>query len=152
MLGKIIHHKEGMMDTVDVVTAFIRSHGKILLLQRSQKVGSYRGCWAGVSGYLEQETALAQALTEIREETGLLADQVELRVEAVVLEVTDGELNRCWRVHPFLFELRDATAIIQIDWEHEQYQWSTPDKMKTLETVPLLVEAYQRCVGGNDGV
>jgi len=140
------------MDTVDVVTAFIRSHGKILLLQRSQKVGSYRGCWAGVSGYLEQETALQQALVEISEETGLLADQVALQVEATVLEVRDGDLNRCWRVHPFLFELRDETAEIHIDWEHDRYQWLEPDRMSTLETVPLLIEAYQRCVGGGDGV
>ncbi len=138
------------MDTVDVVTAFIRSHGKILLLQRSQKVGSYRGCWAGVSGYLEQETALQQALTEIREETGLRTDQVALDVEAIVLAVQDNDLNRCWRVHPFLFELRDETAEIRIDWEHDHYQWLEPEKMCSLETVPLLIEAYQRCVGGGD--
>ncbi|EAT17085.1 NUDIX pyrophosphatase [Desulfuromonas acetoxidans] len=140
------------MDTVDVVTAFIRSHGKILLLQRSQKVGSYRGCWAGVSGYLEQDTALQQALTEIREETGLQATQVALQVEAAVLEVKDSDLNRCWRVHPFLFELDDDTADIHIDWEHDGYQWLDPNNMRQLETVPLLIEAYQRCVGGNDGV
>ena len=140
------------MDTVDVVTAFIRSHDKILLLQRSRKVGSYHGCWAGVSGYLEQETPLQQALTEIREETGLVADQVALQVEAEVLEVKDHDLNRCWRVHPFLFELRDDTVDIQIDWEHERYQWLPPESMKELETVPLLIEAYQRCVGGGDGV
>ncbi|WP_321530450.1 NUDIX pyrophosphatase [uncultured Desulfuromonas sp.] len=139
------------MDTVDVVTAFIRSHSKILLLQRSQKVGSYRGCWAGVSGYLEQETALQQALTEIREETGLLNDQVVLQVEATVLEVKDTNLNRCWRVHPFLFELCDDTAAIHIDWEHDGYQWLDPNSLSTLETVPLLIEAYQRCVGDADG-
>ena len=140
------------MDTVDVVTAFIRSHGKILLLQRSQKVGSYRGCWAGVSGYLEQETALQQALTEIGEETGLLADQVALQIEAIVLEVQDNDLNRCWRVHPFLFELCDETAEIRIDWEHDRYQWLEPETISSLETVPLLIEAYQRCVRGSDGV
>ena len=59
-----------------VVTSFIRHRGKILVLRRSEKVGTYKGKWAGVSGYLEDPTPLAQALREINEETGLTGSEV----------------------------------------------------------------------------
>ncbi|HEO64387.1 MAG TPA: hypothetical protein ENI73_00810, partial [Spirochaetes bacterium] len=54
-----------------VVTSFLLYDQKILILKRSQKVGSQRGKWAGVSGYLEGNEPLNQAYKEIREETSL---------------------------------------------------------------------------------
>ena len=36
-----------------VVTGILRQRGRILLLKRSDEVGSYRGLWAGVSGFVE---------------------------------------------------------------------------------------------------
>jgi len=53
-----------------VVTAFLQYAGRILLVQRSGRVGSYQGRWSAISGYLEDATPLAQACREIREETG----------------------------------------------------------------------------------
>ena len=60
------------MKEIAVVTCFLTHRGRILLLKRSDRVGSYRGRWAGVSGYMETEPD-AQALVEIFEETGLAA-------------------------------------------------------------------------------
>ena len=62
----------------EVVTAFLRHAGKILLVRRSGKVGSYQGCWSAISGYLEDSTPLAQAQREIAEETGLTAADIQL--------------------------------------------------------------------------
>jgi 8-oxo-dGTP diphosphatase len=46
--GKMLQEKK-------VVTCFLESNGAILILRRSELVGSYQGRWAGVSGYIEQE-------------------------------------------------------------------------------------------------
>jgi len=46
------------MQEAKVVTCFLLRRAaagdEVLLLRRSQKVGTYRGRWAGVSGYLEE--------------------------------------------------------------------------------------------------
>jgi 8-oxo-dGTP diphosphatase len=128
-----------------VVTSFIRHDGKILLLRRSKKVGSYKGKWAGVSGYLEEHSPLLQAQKEIYEETGLTPSQVELVSSGKPLEVADWNLGTCWVVHPFLFE----TAVpekIRLDWEHVEMKWVDPVKLHQLPTVPELAKAYEQCV------
>ena len=132
------------MTVKKVVTAFIRHGGRILLLRRSRKVGSYRGKWAGVSGYLEQNEPLVQALTEIREETGLSETDVVLVKAGTPLEVADHGLGVCWIVYPFLFET-ETPAKIQLDWEHVDMQWAAPDELGRLDTVPRLAEAYMQC-------
>ena len=59
-----------MADIRPVVTNFLRYRGKILLLQRSSKVRTHRGKWAGVSGYIEgDEDPAERAIIEIKEET-----------------------------------------------------------------------------------
>jgi ADP-ribose pyrophosphatase YjhB (NUDIX family) len=66
-----------MLDYKNVVTSFIASNGNILLLKRSLKVGTNRGKWAAISGYLEKnESPLNRAKVEIEEEVGLEPDQI----------------------------------------------------------------------------
>ena len=127
-----------------VVTSFIRNRGRILLLRRSKKVGSYQGKWAGVSGYLEEGNPLAQALKEIHEETGLCSQDVELVNSGPPLEVVDLELATCWLVHPFLFDT-SVPEKIRLDWEHVELQWVKPEMLKRLPTVPKLADAYENC-------
>src|SRR5207247_11041834 len=55
-----------------VVTAVLRNRGRILIVRRSEKVGSFRGRWSAISGHLERrEDPKARAVQEVREETGL---------------------------------------------------------------------------------
>ena len=42
------------MEERHVVTCFLEHGGEIPLLRRSQRVGTYKGRWAGVSGYIEE--------------------------------------------------------------------------------------------------
>jgi len=128
----------------EVITAFLRHAGKILLLQRSDEVGSYPGRWAGVSGYLEDATPLAQALREIREETGLGVDEVHLAARAAPLEVEAPALSKIWIVHAFLFDA-DRHAV-RLDWESVRYQWIEPHCLGDYTTVPMLAEALQACL------
>ena len=132
------------MDERHVVTCFLEHGGQIMILRRSERVGTYRGKWAGVSGYIEAgSTPLQQAWTEIREEVGLAADDVELVREGLPLEVEDTQISRKWVVHPFRFRVLKPEKI-RIDWEHTESRWIAPEDIGQFETVPGLLEAWQR--------
>ncbi len=124
-----------------VVTCFLESDGEILLLRRSQQVSSYRGRWAGVSGYVES-TLDEQALTEIREETGLEREDIELLKKGEVLQADDVELGVRWMVHPYLFHVNDRGRI-RTDWEHVETRWILPEEIGDYETVPRLKETLE---------
>ena len=124
---------------IGVVTAILKRNNKILLLKRSQKVRTYKGKWAGVSGYLEEnEEPLERALKEIEEETGLKKEDVILIKKAEAIEFYDEKEKMRWKVHPFLFEAKKDE--IKIDWEHETYKWIEIDEIEEYETVPKLKE------------
>jgi 8-oxo-dGTP diphosphatase len=125
-----------------VVTCFLESEGEILILRRSGEVGSYRGSWAGVSGYIESN-ADEQALTEIEEETNLRREEIELLKKGEPLAVEDEELGTRWVVHPYLFRIKDRDKI-RIDWEHKEVRWIKPEDMANYHTVPQLKEALSR--------
>ena len=132
----------GNLQEKQVVTCFLESEGEILLLRRSQQVGTYQGRWAGVSGYLET-TPDKQALTEIAEETGLGEEDIKPVRKGDPLTVEDEELGTRWIVHPFLFHIRDRSKI-RIDWEHKELKWITPGDISSYNTVPMLKEALDR--------
>ena len=129
------------MREAKVVTCFLlrRAAGgdEVLLLRRSQQVGTYRGRWAGVSGYLEEADPLAQAYREVEEEAGLAREDVTLLLAGDPLEVLDAEAGRRWIVHPFLFEVR-PDAQVRVDWEHTEARWMRPEEVFAFDTVPQL--------------
>ncbi len=129
-----------------VVTCFLESDGEILLLRRSQKVGSYHGRWAGVSGYVET-TPDKQALTEISEETGLQPEDVRLLKKGKVLTVEDKELGVRWLVHPYLFHINDRHKI-RTDWEHVESRWISPKDIVDFTTVPRLKDTLDSVYPG----
>lgn len=115
---------------------------RLCIVRRSQRVGSYHARWAGISGFIEEGvTPEEQALTEIREETGLQGAQVCLLRRGAVLEHVDADLGRRWLIHPFLVEVREPEAI-KLDWEAEEMHWIAPSELATYETVPKLQEAF----------
>ncbi|MDY0212349.1 MAG: NUDIX domain-containing protein [Desulfuromonadaceae bacterium] len=133
------------MEITKVVTGFLRHAGKILLLQRSDQVKTYRGCWAAVSGHLEGDSPFAHMLVEIAEETTLCPDQVELRAQGAVLEKADHNIGCHWRIYPFLFEVL-APEEIQTDWEHQDWHWVDIEEIGRYVTVPRLREALDSCL------
>lgn len=135
-----------------VVTCFLRrtdtSDTQILIVQRSQRVGSYRGQWAGISGFVEPDvTPDEQAYTEIREETGLQREQVRMLRRGAVVEHLDPSLNRHFYIHPFLFEVLTPEAI-HTDWEAVEMRWIMPTELANYETVPKLLEVYASALNG----
>jgi len=132
------------MEERHVVTCFLEYDNKILLLRRSERVGTYRGRWAGVSGYIEEgNSPYEQALEEIREETGLGDEDIQLVREGEPLEVIDEEIGRKWIVHPFRFRVIRPEKM-EIDWEHTEMKWIDPEEIEKYETVPNLVETWER--------
>jgi 8-oxo-dGTP diphosphatase len=131
---------------LDVVTVFLTRHDKVLVLKRSSKVGTYRGHWAGVSGYLESEDPLKQAYSEMAEEVGLSKQDVTLVKAGNPLEIVDDAQNRAWRVHPFLFAVHEPDKI-RLDWENIEMRWILPAEIVELHTVPALKETLDRVIG-----
>ena len=130
---------------LDVVTIFLTHSDKVLVLKRSSKVGTYRGHWAGVSGYLESEDPLQQAYTEIAEEVGLSKQDVTLLKAGKPLEIVDNAQDRAWRVHPFLFSVHEPDKI-RLDCENIAMRWILPAEIAGLQTVPALRETLARVI------
>ncbi len=121
-----------------VITAFLHRRGKVLLLHRSERVSTYPGRWAGVSGYLER-TPLAQARLELWEELGLTTEQGKLQSIGMPLLIADENELPPWLVFTFLFGI-EANAKIRSDWESSEMEWVQPEKVAARATVPGLVD------------
>ena len=127
------------MHSTNIVTSFIKNDDKILILQRSDKVKSMKYLWAGVSGIIEKrdKTPLDRAKTEIREETGINEDEIELlkSVEQIKIESTQYN-NHEWNIFAFLFKTKNPK--VKLNWENSDYSWIKPNELKNYETVPEL--------------
>jgi 8-oxo-dGTP pyrophosphatase MutT (NUDIX family) len=124
------------MKRKDIVTSFLVKDGKILLLKRSNKVGTFRGKWAGVSGFIEDENSLEAALREIKEETGVDSKFLELLKIGIPFDIHDSVNDTIWSINPFLFLFKGDE--IKIDWEHDTFEWIYPNEMDNYDTVTNL--------------
>ena len=138
--------QQEMGEFQDVVTVFLTHGSKILVLKRSREVGTYKGHWAGVSGYLESDDPLKQAYTEMAEEVGLSEQDVTLLKAGKPLEIVDDAQGLAWRVHPFLFAVHEPDKI-RLDWENIEMRWILPEEINKLKTVPALKETLDRVIG-----
>jgi len=123
---------------VRVVTAFVEREGRVLVVRRSDRVRTYPGRWAGISGYAgASELPEDAALREVREETRLRA---RITCAGLPIDVDDGDLE--WRVHPFLVATLGGAP--QLDWEAVEARWIHPTDVGKLEAVPALAESLAR--------
>src|SRR5206468_2929096 len=112
--------------TTRVITCFLEYAGTVCLLKRSEAVGSGRGKWHAVSGYLpEGKDPLDHAYDELAEETGLTPGHVKLTRHAGPVLFPDRAGGRPWEVDAFLF--RAATPALTLNWEHVEYAWVAAD-------------------------
>ena len=135
-----------------VVTCFLENpaDGSVLLGCRSEKVATYPGHWAAISGSVEDIPPLEQAYCEIEEETGLDRSCVDLARAGRPVRFPDWALGTLWVVHPFLFTCNGPERV-RCDWEHLEFRWLAPDDMAGLQTVPRLRDAWRSASTGAGG-
>jgi predicted aconitase with swiveling domain len=129
-----------MMDLVEkrVVTCILKRKDRLLLLKRSQKVGTNKGRWAAVSGFVERgERPEETALKEVAEETGI--STARLMGQAEALRIRDGA--HLWNIYPFHFEVGDEEG--KLDWEHPEHAWVTVEALASYDTVPGFLRVLQ---------
>ena len=127
------------MHSTNIVTSFIKNDDKILILQRSDKVKSMKCLWAGVSGIIEKHdnTPLDRAKTEIREETGINENEIELLKSIEQIKIKSAQYkNHEWNIFAFLFKTKNPK--VKLNWENSDYNWIKPSEIKNYETVPEL--------------
>ena len=131
-----------------VVTSFLQNGGDVLLLlRRSDAVGSYAGTWGGVAGHVaddrrDERTPEEAALAEISEETGLTEDDVSLVRAGDPFPVDDPDRDDRWVVHPFLFDC--AVRTVETNEETTEYAWVPPTEIRRRQTVQALWTSYDR--------
>ncbi|MFC7156347.1 NUDIX domain-containing protein [Halomarina halobia] len=126
------------MDETHVVTCFLRNGSDVLLLRRSDAVGSYSGMWGTVAGHAEGDPD-ALVREEIEEETGLLDAATFVR-RGDPFAVLDEALDVRWVVHPYLFDC-DSRAVTT-NAETVECEWVPPTRILERETVPNLWRSY----------
>ena len=134
-----------------VVTCILEHGGKILLFKRSNLVGTYRGLWGGVAGYVEElEDPYDTALKEIRQEAGIGVDALELVRKGDPIEFSDTYDGRRydWIVYPFLFHI-ESKELVRVDWEHEEYRWVYPSEVKKFNMVPGFDEVATKLLSAS---
>ena len=118
-----------------VATSILKNSDEILILKRSEKVGSFQGYWSGCSGYIEKnETPEETSLKEIREETGIEEKQLKLLVIGNVQRVEKN--TGTWLIHPYLYETNTKT--IKLDWENDEHVWIKKEELEKYKFVPGL--------------
>jgi len=129
-----------------VITAFLWDGRRVLLALRSERVSTFPGHWAGISGYLEGEDPAAWALVEIWEELGLSRDQVTLRRIGESFEASGATADQVFMVHPFLFSVEEGVEV-RGDWEAKRLEWVPIDELHDRTrspAVPRLYDAFDR--------
>jgi translation initiation factor 2B subunit (eIF-2B alpha/beta/delta family)/ADP-ribose pyrophosphatase YjhB (NUDIX family) len=128
------------MQETPVVTVFLRNRSDVLLLRRSEAVGSYTGRWGAVAGHVEDDPD-ESARAEIREETGIDPEtETSLRRRGQPFTVDDHDLDTRWLVHPYLFDCE--TRRVTPNQETDDWTWVYPDEILERDTVPDLWRSY----------
>src|SRR5574338_263750 len=128
------------MRSTKIVTSFVSSESKVLILKRSNKVKSMKGLWGAVSGIIEgNEEPLDRAKIEIHEEIGVKSDIIRLIKAGKDMMVSSPQYpDHQWHIFPFLFELQSPR--ISLNWENSSYKWIAPEEIHQYKTVPSLDE------------
>jgi translation initiation factor 2B subunit (eIF-2B alpha/beta/delta family) len=126
-------------DVTHVVTCFLRNHGEVLLLRRSDEVGSYTGKWGSVADHTKGDPDGA-AHVAIRERT--VDDGISL-VRAGKPFTVEIDQETHWRIYPYLFDC-DSWAVETNDETAAEFAWVSPTEIHRRETIPDLWTAYER--------
>lgn len=133
--GRLDYRKS---DSCLVLTIFIFYNNKILLLKRSNKVGTYKNKWNTITGYIDEKKPLYSKIKdEIKEELGVDIENISSYKIFNHFEFEDKEINKKWIVIPAKIKLNKLPRI-KLDWEHTEFRWIYPDELTNYDIVPKL--------------
>ncbi len=151
-LSKIYpHFPDGRINYKDtnyapVVTVFVMFAGEILLVKRSDKVGTYKGKWNAIAGYIDDKEPIRQkALGEVREETGITGPIIRKVIAGTPYELEDKGIGKTWLICPFIVELNSKPEI-KLDFEGTEYKWIKPEQITEFDRVFGLERSYAACL------
>ncbi|TFC75861.1 hypothetical protein E3O45_08780 [Cryobacterium sp. TMS1-20-1] len=115
--------EDGVVFVREVVAEVVIDGERICLLKRSMSVESDRGLWHYVTGHLALGSSpSSQMLIELREELGLLPEQIRSVRSGLDLRLADGKY--LWIVHTF--EVETSARDFQLNWENDGFVWAAP--------------------------
>jgi hypothetical protein len=126
-----------------VVALLLTDGDRLCLLRRSRAVGSDRGRWHCVAGFLDDRRDPAgHALVELAEETGLGPADLRSFRAGPVLELPDAH-GGSWRIWMFRAEVRHRR--IRLNWEHDAGCWVAWQRAADdgRELVPWLADVVE---------
>lgn len=113
-----------------VSSAILNKNGRILILQRPDRVRSFPGRKSLVAGKIESgEDAESAAAREIMEETQIRVSAPDASLPPIYVR----EENIIWEVFPFLFRTEDPQPVL--NRENVGYEWVAPDEIKKDQTI-----------------
>src|SRR3989344_8553514 len=123
-------------DIAAVIIVFVRYKHKILLLKRSDKVRAYKNKWNSVAGYLDELKPIDEkVLEELHEELNINKNSISSMKVGKFYKFTDKKIKKTWIVNPVMVELKDKPKIT-LNWEHTEFLWIYPSKIKNYNIVP----------------
>lgn len=124
---------ENFDSDMDVVGCYLTQNEKLLLLLRHElKIEPNTWCVPG--GKVDEgETLVAAAVRELKEETGIIADESELHYFTTIYK-TNPTFNLLF--HIFSLQKNERPEVTLNPTEHVQYRWATLEEALTLPLIP----------------
>jgi 8-oxo-dGTP diphosphatase len=136
------------VNRTEIVLAVVQCGGHICLARRTELVGTSRGLWSVVMGYVEPGVEpTEQAWTEIREELGLQPPDVWLLRSGPSLPLTSRATGKQFLVYSFLFDSPEETEVT-LNWEHSAVAWVEPSRLSDPDCVPWQRDLVMALLAG----
>ncbi len=118
------------------------NNSNFLLLTRSDTHPMLAGFYDLPGGQVEDDEEPGEAvIREVKEETGLSIDQLDLRV---MYSVTMLIRERSWPTLLYMTRLEDREPSVTLSYEHKSYEWASLDRLAEVE--PHLAPTYRQAL------
>jgi 8-oxo-dGTP diphosphatase len=132
--GKVEKVGREKMITSVFTDGFLIKDGKVLIIKRNIDAPTYPGRWDVPGGKLQEESAEDCMIREAKEELGI---DVKILKSGKVFEIFD-EYGRQIGI-PFILE--SDSKEIKLSFEHTEYKWINPKKLRNYRCAPDIIEA-----------
>jgi 8-oxo-dGTP pyrophosphatase MutT (NUDIX family) len=136
---KLPHFPDGRIDYTlaqasPVVDCFVRCGEKLLILERSDKVGFLKNSWNMISGFLDEpgKSLQEKAYEEVEEETGISRKDIIRYIWGAPYRRFNKSIDRTWYVFPVLADI-EGMLPVRLDWEHTNFAWVKPSELSNYD-------------------